>query len=161
MLVKRNALFLTLLPLLLLSSCEKGVGESLNEEKNGLGLFQYGEAPSLATSAYGDYCIEDDGTGVLKALENKENVFIVQTADDCSHCQKLEPRLCEFLSKFPVKTFLFEAPALSKASNVKAAFEKIQEVYPSFTFKMEFPRATLVSSSIVEDSFLLADTHPR
>ncbi|MCR5078879.1 MAG: hypothetical protein K6B65_03035 [Bacilli bacterium] len=157
--LKKRPIVLSFIPLLLLSSCNKKVGEELNAQKNGLGLFQYGEVVGKAyssTDTFSSYCISDDGSKIIEAIENRENVFVLQTAKDCSHCQKLMPRLCEFLSLYPVKTFLIEAPSLKDCGNVKSAFEKIGTAYPSLTFKLEFPRATTISSTLTETSFLFS-----
>ena len=153
---KEKSLLLLLLPLSLVSCNTGKPGQSLADQKLGLGIFKNGEiinTPLSGHETYSSFCIGDDGTGAAESLMQGENVFIIQAADNCSHCKKLEPRLCEFLSLYHVKTYLFDAPSLADCSNVKEAFEKVAEVCPGFVYDLAFPKATLISAELEFESF--------
>ena len=153
---KEKSLLLLLLPLAM-ASCSGGKpGQSLADQKLGLGLFKNGEiltTPLSGHEAYSFFCIDDDGTKAAEALEQGENIFILQAAEDCGHCKKLEPRLCEFLSLYHVKTYLFDAPSLSDCSNVKEAFENVAKVCTGLVYELAFPKATLIGADMDFESF--------
>ena len=114
-------------------------------------LFLRGEALSKRyskTDHYEDYCIEDSFDKAFDRISDGETVFILAAAGDCSHCQKLEPKLCELLSYVPFETYLFKATSLSHTEEMKQAFRRIENAFPEVgSFPNYVPCAFLVNSA--------------
>lgn len=145
MLKRSIAKLALLLPLLFLSSCQQKV------EFNGSEVFFSGEIRGFRYEDGDDYakfCRPTTGEDIVNKVNQGETVFLLFAAGDCSHCQKLRPKMCEYLSKKPIETHLLYTETVSEPSAFRAEVAKITNAFPSMAgaLKGKFPTGYILSS---------------
>lgn len=150
--------FFFLLPLVpLCFSC------SINTDfqKEGVNNLLFYNGDAVGASDLSSLCRKAEAEEIIRRVNDNETVFLVLTADNCSHCEKFKPRFQELLQTVPIEVFLCNEESMGDPKVYASLSPSLYEAFPNLPpIDVKYPFGYLIKSPVLIEPVSFAGQYP-